>query len=185
VITSTYTVTGLLTGTYTLTPTLAGYTFEPVTRTVSVPPDASGQDFTAVAVPTPAPTFASNHPDGRPGSTFIFSGQHLPISSTVSITINGVELPFEPPLTTDETGAVVFLLRTSGLAPGTYVVGITVDDQQVSSTQTLSTSITLDENAALRGEEDSSATALDVPTTVQPVQPETEEQRLYLPLVAR
>jgi pimeloyl-ACP methyl ester carboxylesterase len=44
----TYTLTGLITGTYTLTPTKAGYTFTPATRTVSVPPDATGQDFTGV-----------------------------------------------------------------------------------------------------------------------------------------
>lgn len=45
-----YTLTTILTGTYTLTPTLSGYTFSPVTRTVSVPPDATGQDFTGTVV---------------------------------------------------------------------------------------------------------------------------------------
>jgi len=44
-----YTITGLITGTYTLTPTKSGYTFSPPSRTVSVPPDATGQDFTATA----------------------------------------------------------------------------------------------------------------------------------------
>jgi hypothetical protein len=41
-----YTITNLITGTYTLTPTKSGYTFSPSSRTVSVPPDATGQDFT-------------------------------------------------------------------------------------------------------------------------------------------
>jgi len=41
-----YTLFGVITGMYTLTPTKTGYTFSPVTRTVSVPPDAAGQDFT-------------------------------------------------------------------------------------------------------------------------------------------
>lgn len=41
-----YTITGLISGTYMLTPTKSGYTFSPITRTVSVPPDATGQNFT-------------------------------------------------------------------------------------------------------------------------------------------
>jgi hypothetical protein len=40
-----YTITDLITGTYTITPTALNYTFAPITRTVSVPPDATGQDF--------------------------------------------------------------------------------------------------------------------------------------------
>ncbi len=46
-----YTITGLIAGTYTLTPAKAGYTFSPPSRTVSVPPDATGQDFAGIAVP--------------------------------------------------------------------------------------------------------------------------------------
>jgi hypothetical protein len=45
-----YTITDLSNGTYTLTPTKSGYTFSPPSRTVSVPPDATGQDFTGSAV---------------------------------------------------------------------------------------------------------------------------------------
>jgi hypothetical protein len=40
-----YTFTNVASGMYTLTPTLNGYAFSPTTRTVSVPPDAIGQDF--------------------------------------------------------------------------------------------------------------------------------------------
>ncbi len=40
-----YTLTGLAAGTYTLTPTNDGYTFAPVSRTVTVPPNSTGQDF--------------------------------------------------------------------------------------------------------------------------------------------
>jgi hypothetical protein len=48
-----YTITALITGTYTLTPSKGGYTFLPPSRTVSVPPDATGQDFVgSVAMPT-------------------------------------------------------------------------------------------------------------------------------------
>jgi PKD repeat protein len=51
-----YTITDLVTGTYTLTPTAESsakndWTFEPPTRTVSVPPDATGQDFTILPGP--------------------------------------------------------------------------------------------------------------------------------------
>lgn len=45
-----YTLTGLITGTYTIAPALSGYIFEPPTRTVTVPPDATGQDFVASAI---------------------------------------------------------------------------------------------------------------------------------------
>ena len=44
-----YTITHLITNTYTLTPSKPGWTFTPPTRTVSLPPDATGQDFTATA----------------------------------------------------------------------------------------------------------------------------------------
>jgi Carboxypeptidase regulatory-like domain len=47
-----YTLSGLAAGTYTLTPSRAGYTFSPVTRTVSVPPSRTGQNFTGTAVVT-------------------------------------------------------------------------------------------------------------------------------------
>jgi alpha-tubulin suppressor-like RCC1 family protein len=41
-----YTIPDVITGTYTLTPTASGYSFTPISRTVSVPPNATGQDFT-------------------------------------------------------------------------------------------------------------------------------------------
>jgi hypothetical protein len=43
----TYLVSGLpvTTATYTITPTKSGYVFTPATRSVTVPPDATGQDF--------------------------------------------------------------------------------------------------------------------------------------------
>jgi len=43
-----YTISGLAAGTHTLTPSKSGYTFSPASRTVTVPPDAVGQDFTGV-----------------------------------------------------------------------------------------------------------------------------------------
>ena len=49
-----YTITGLLPGTYTLTPSLVGWTFDPATLQVEVPPDATDQVF--IGTPTcPSP----------------------------------------------------------------------------------------------------------------------------------
>lgn len=45
-----YTLGGVVAGTYTLTPSKSDWTtFSPASRTVTVPPDATGQDFTATA----------------------------------------------------------------------------------------------------------------------------------------
>ncbi len=41
-----YTLSWLTAGTYTIAPSKSGYTFWPASRTVSIPPDATGQDFT-------------------------------------------------------------------------------------------------------------------------------------------
>lgn len=45
-----YTLNGLTTGSYTLTPSKNGYAFSPASRPVTVPPDATDQDFTAAVV---------------------------------------------------------------------------------------------------------------------------------------
>lgn len=42
-----YTITGLPAGTYNVGPTLTGYSFTPLTRSVTVPPDSEGVDFIA------------------------------------------------------------------------------------------------------------------------------------------
>ena len=44
-----YTLRGLPAGIYTITPSKSGYTFSPTSRTVSVPPDATGVDFVGQA----------------------------------------------------------------------------------------------------------------------------------------
>ena len=41
-----YTLSGLAAGTHTITPSKSGYTFLPASRTVTVPPSATNQDFT-------------------------------------------------------------------------------------------------------------------------------------------
>ena len=47
-----YSLTTLVTGTYTFTPTKTGFTFSPGSRSAGLPPDQSGQDFTATGQPT-------------------------------------------------------------------------------------------------------------------------------------
>jgi len=46
-----YSIGGLDADTYTLAPSKHGYTFEPALRTVTLPPDAIGQDFEAIGPP--------------------------------------------------------------------------------------------------------------------------------------
>jgi hypothetical protein len=41
-------LTGRDSGTYTLTPSFPGFSFTPLSRTVSIPPDKTGQDFIAM-----------------------------------------------------------------------------------------------------------------------------------------
>lgn len=45
-----FSLSGLISGTYTLTPTLPGYNFWPIMRQVRVPPAVAGQDFLATSV---------------------------------------------------------------------------------------------------------------------------------------
>ncbi len=57
-----YTITSLITGTYTITPNKSGYTFSPPSRTVSVPPSAVGQNFTGtLATPSGKPVVVLVH----------------------------------------------------------------------------------------------------------------------------
>jgi hypothetical protein len=180
----TYTFTELLTGTYTLTPTLEGYTFEPPNITVAVPPDATGQDFTALAVPGANATLSSNHTEGQPGSAFVFSGQDFPLNTDASVRVNDVDLAFDPPLMTDSSGMITFVLGTAELAPGLYRVTLSSADDPARLTQaaSASTTITLIDDAPLRASDvGSDVPAIEVPNTVQP----TDEQLVYLPLIAR
>jgi hypothetical protein len=80
-----YTITDLVSGTYTLTPTLASYTFAPPTRTVTVPPDATGQDF--IAYPTPLQAVDIGGPvSGTVGTTYWYTATAGPPTSTRPVT---------------------------------------------------------------------------------------------------
>ena len=49
-----YTLSGLLTGTYTITAIQSGYTFTPTNRLVTLPPNAINQNFTRQGAPIPS-----------------------------------------------------------------------------------------------------------------------------------
>jgi len=63
----TYTIANLVAAAYTITPALAGHTFTPATRSVTVGPSATGQDFTATATNGAANTnlFFLHHSTGQ------------------------------------------------------------------------------------------------------------------------
>jgi hypothetical protein len=70
-----YTFTGLAAGTYTITPSLAGYLFSPVNKSVTITnANATGQNFTG----TPAPTVTGFSPTSGPtGTSVVFTGTNL------------------------------------------------------------------------------------------------------------
>jgi len=66
-----YTLSGLEAGIYTITPSKSGYTFSPASRTVSVPPDATGRDFTGSSGPGPTPGLVYVGPRYLPDTSVI------------------------------------------------------------------------------------------------------------------
>lgn len=60
-----YTLSGRADGSYTITPTLTGYTFSPANRSVTVSgANVAGRDFAATAVLTGSARIAGDSPDG-------------------------------------------------------------------------------------------------------------------------
>ena len=97
-----YSFANLHAGEYTLRPGLAGYTFSPVTRTITVPPDATAVNFTATVTPT----------------TFNLSG---PLTADHGNALGGVKISVSNgagSFTTDSNGNYGFL----GLNSGTYTI---------------------------------------------------------------
>lgn len=97
-----YSFTGLANGTYTLTPSKAGYTFTPASKQLTISSaSVSGVNFTGTALPPPEPT------------TYTISGTVQGSSATLSL--SG---PKAGTTTTDSSGKYNF----TGLVSGTYVV---------------------------------------------------------------
>jgi protocatechuate 3,4-dioxygenase beta subunit len=99
----TYTFTGLVNGVYTVTPTLAGYTFNPLNRIVTISgANITGQNFTGTGAVT---YFIRGYVKDSNGN--LMSGVTMTLSGAANATIF-----------TDSSGNYQF----SGLLPGSYVV---------------------------------------------------------------
>lgn len=79
-----YTFTGAANGTYTLTSSMSGYTFAPVSRSVTVNnANVAGQDFVATAVtPPPPPTGTFKLPDTGQTKCYNSSGAEIGCAGT-------------------------------------------------------------------------------------------------------
>jgi hypothetical protein len=64
-------------------------------------------------------TLEVNHPSGAPGSFFTVTGTNYPLSTTVTIFVNGADVGDVP---TDEDGNLEFVIDTTGAELGTYTV---------------------------------------------------------------
>jgi hypothetical protein len=99
-----YTLPNVLPGTYTITPTLAGYRFTPTSLSVTVNnADVGGQNFTATAIFTISGTVTNN------GGTVI---------PNISIAISPVPAGVTSPATTNAAGAYSFI----DVAAGSYTI---------------------------------------------------------------
>ncbi len=76
----TYVIDGLPAGSHILIPSLSGFTFEPASRTVSLPPEAAGQDFVATVAATATPTAL---PTGTPSPSATPTPTPLPCTEGV------------------------------------------------------------------------------------------------------
>lgn len=70
-----YVFSGLAAGTYTITPSKSGYVFSPASRAVSVPPDATAQDFVGTAVALQAKTLSPQLSSSDPLHQVVARGQ--------------------------------------------------------------------------------------------------------------
>ena len=130
-----YTLDGLTAGTYTLTPTKPGYTFAPASRTVTMPPAATGQNFTGIRLYSMSGW--AGDVNGNPLSGVIINASGIGSTTTAgdgtfafgnvpagtySVTPSKGGLAFSPPARTVTLGPDASGLRFSTVAPGTPVV---------------------------------------------------------------
>ena len=129
--TGTYTLTAVLLGSYTLTPTKSGYSFTPTTRTVSVSANISGQDF--VATPTnPSGTELVQSVSPKEGistqvTRIVVKGNGFATSPAPTVSLSGgasnIALTDVIPQSTTSFSATVPL----GLSPGLYDLVVTTN----------------------------------------------------------
>jgi hypothetical protein len=86
-----FTISGLPDGTYTVTPTLAGYTFAPETANVTISnADITGVDFTATA--DGEPSNDNNPPIAANDSYFVKAGETLTVPASSGVLTNDIDL---------------------------------------------------------------------------------------------
>ncbi|MCC9075203.1 SBBP repeat-containing protein [Litorilinea aerophila] len=137
-----YTLSGLAEGTYTVTPAKEDFTFSPASRTVSVPPDATGVDFVgrSTAMVDPMRSVLYSQPDSVPADgasrasivvqLLNAAGQPVPGKTVWLESSRGVlDLVEQPLLATDNNGRVVGSVRST--APGTATIFATVLDDGI------------------------------------------------------
>lgn len=102
----TYTLVGLVAGTYTVTPQIYGYTLTPETFTVTVGPNAGGMNFTAVAQPANIPVQAAEPTGATSSAAGAVPGDDLPILSVVATDSAAAEAGNDPGvITVTRTGS--------------------------------------------------------------------------------
>jgi hypothetical protein len=103
-----YTIPGVVTGTYTLTPSKSGYTFDPATRPVTVPPNATEQDFVGTYAPATTGLVYDGPPFLPSGGGFIIDEPqnrvrvsmgdhvqlHLPFRNNTAQTLHNPQVEF-------------------------------------------------------------------------------------------
>jgi hypothetical protein len=164
-----YTLTNLITETYTIVPAHANYIFTPTMRIAVVPPSATAQDFTGVKLTLDFRTAGLAGQPLQPGSTVIVDGANFPPNSLVTLYANGDHVLGT--VTTDGSGAFAFILDTSQADMGSYVITARVNPEARFQ-------FMLAENGALVQEEDVALTTFQVPAGIA-------LHLVYLPLVLR
>ncbi len=127
-----YTLSGVVNGTYTLTPSLSGYTFSPATRSVTVSSaNVTGQNFTG--------TPPANVP---PVANFTFATSGLTATFTDTSTDSDGTIASRSWNFGDGTTSTVTSPSKTYSAAGTYTVTLTVTDN-AGATNTKSSSVTV------------------------------------------
>ena len=119
-----YVVPGLRDGVYTLRPARESTTFTPITRTVTVAADVSGQDFVGASPQVHFRTELLAGQSLQPGSKVIIEAADFPANGQGRILING---HFVGALPMNAEGAAAFVLNTSAADPGAYFVTVMVN----------------------------------------------------------
>jgi hypothetical protein len=110
-----YAFAKLVSGTYTLVPTLSGYTFQPATRVVTLPPDAIGQNFVMLASPVSL-TLPMSGTTNLPASLTYTDTQGLP--TTIEFPADAVTQTTTIKSSTAEATQGITLVLTPTLATG-------------------------------------------------------------------